>query len=429
MKRGPQSTLREVVHRAHLGMALVAVALAGVMLLLAGLIALRVYMDNNLQLVARSLAYTVEAAVIFGDRDNANETMQRMLVDEGVAEARVRDARGAVFAEWSGAQQGLGNHMGQALVAMVGLEPATAPIQYEGTRAGEVMLRSDGLGLLHFVTSGLVALLVCVAVSGVVGMVLSRRMLQDMVTPLQSLARVARTVRRDRTYGLRVPAARIAELRALGDDFNALLDELEQREQQLEQKNMALTHQAMHDSLTGLPNRAHFEQYLQAKLEQARQACTSMALMFLDNDHFKKVNDTYGHAAGDALLMAVGQRVRAQLRAQDLVARLGGDEFAIVMAVADDVEDASKLADRVIAAMREPVVLGDGTRLQPSVSIGVALFPDHGHDMTTLLRAADAAMYHVKAHRRGCRHVAQAERNFPAMDNGPLPDSPAPYST
>lgn len=398
---GPGDTLRAVVHRAHLSMALLAVALAGALLLMAGLVALRVYAGNNLQLVARSLAYTVEAAVVFGDRQDASETLGRMVVDEGVAEARVMDAHGAVFAEWHAKQGGLAGRLAPAVAAMVGLEPVSVPIRHEGEDNGSVVLRSDGMGLLYFVGTGLAALALCLAVSGAVGLVMSRRMLRDMVLPLQALATVARSVRRDHVQGLRVAPARIAELDALGDDFNALLEELERREALLEQRNIALTYQALHDGLTGLSNRSHFEQHLQDRLDQARSAGTSLALLFLDNDHFKAVNDTHGHAAGDALLVAVAQRLRSQARETDLVARLGGDEFAIVMAPVGGPRDAERMVARVQEAMRDPVALQDGLELQPAVSIGVAVFPLHADDMGALMRFADMAMYRVKAERRG----------------------------
>ncbi|BFO56168.1 diguanylate cyclase domain-containing protein [Acidovorax sacchari] len=398
---GPGDTLRAVVHRAHLSMALLAVALAGVLLLVAGLVALRVYAMNNLQLVARSLAYTVEAAVVFGDREDASETLRRMVADEGVAEARVTDAHGAVFAEWHAELGGLKGRLAPAVASLVGLAPVAVPIRHEGEDSGAVMLRSDGLGLLYFIGTGMAALALCLAVSGAVGLVLSRRMLRDMVVPLQALATVARSVRRDHVHGLRVPPARIAELDALGDDFNALLAELERREALLEQRNVALTHQALHDGLTGLSNRSHFEQHLQSCLEEARGAGTSLALLFLDNDHFKAVNDTHGHAAGDALLVAVAQRLRSQARETDLVARLGGDEFAIVMAPVGGPRDAERMVARVQEAMRDPVALEGGLELQPAVSIGVAVFPLHAGDMGALMRFADMAMYRVKAERRG----------------------------
>ena len=403
-----RSSLRDVVHRAHLGMALVSVALAGVLLMVLGLAVLRVYMGNNLHLVARSLAYTVEAALIFGDRQEADDILARMMANEGVAQARVLDAKDAVFVQWSQPADSMRGPLGESVARWM-LRPAVVPIRYEGAQVGQVELRSDGQGLLRFLSLGLLALLVCLAVSGAVGMVLSRRMLRDIVTPLQALARVARAVHRDRALGQRVPPARIAELRELGDDFNALLQELEARHAQLEQQNATLAHKAHHDSLTGLPNRAYFEQRLGTAIEEARAADGAMAVLFLDNDHFKQINDNFGHAAGDAILVTVAQRVRAQLRETDLVARLGGDEFAVLLAPVRGVDDAARIAEKIIQSMAAPVVLGEGDRWTPSVSIGVALFPEHGQTAPELLSAADAAMYHVKSHCRGTSHVATVD--------------------
>ena len=168
-RRPWQETLRATVLRAHLSMALLAVALAGVLLVLAGLVALRFYVDSNLQLVARSLAYTVEAAVVFDDRAEAESTLRRMVQDEGVAEARVTDAQGAVFAEWRSERHDPAGQLARAVAALVMLEPISEPILYDGEPAGSVTLRSDGLGLLRFVASGLILLLLCISVSGAVG--------------------------------------------------------------------------------------------------------------------------------------------------------------------------------------------------------------------------------------------------------------------
>lgn len=125
-----------------------------------------------------------------------------------------------------------------------------------------------------------------------------------------------------------------------------------------------------------------------------------MALLFLDNDGFKQVNDTYGHAAGDVLLAEVARRVQAQLRPGDLAARLGGDEFAVVMAPVATLPDAEAMAARLGQAIAAPLRLASGGELHPAASIGVALFPQQGSDMEALLRAADVAMYHVKGRRR-----------------------------
>lgn len=381
-------------------MALMAMALAGSLLLVVALVALRVHQQSNLQLMARSVAYTVEAAVVFKDVQAADQTLAHMLAREGVAHAVVRDARGAVFARWRGGDPSLRERTGYALARMTLLTPAVAPIVYEGRPVGEVELHGDGQALLNFLIAGLVALLACLAVSGAVGLLLARRMLRDMVTPLQALAQVARAVRRDHAKGQRVPPARLAELRELGDDFNALLAELEDREALLQQKNKALTHLALHDSLTGLPNRANFEQQLPLAIAHARDTDQPMALLFMDCDRFKLINDSLGHGAGDALLVEVARRLDGLVRSGDVAARLGGDEFAMILAAPTGQAQAQAMADRVVAAMREPLVLADGGVIQPSVSAGVAVFPQQGDNMESLLHGADAAMYEVKARRR-----------------------------
>ncbi|WP_367067895.1 diguanylate cyclase [Oryzisolibacter sp. LB2S] len=381
-------------------MALMAMALAGSLLLVVALVALRVHQQSNLQLMARSVAYTVEAAVVFKDVQAADQTLAHMLAREGVAHAVVRDARGAVFARWRGSDPSLRERTGYALARMTLLTPAVAPIVYEGRPVGEVELHGDGQALLNFLIAGLVALLACLAVSGAVGLLLARRMLRDMVTPLQALAQVARAVRRDHAKGQRVPPARLAELRELGDDFNALLAELEDREALLQQKNKALTHLALHDSLTGLPNRANFEQQLPLAIAHARDTDQPMALLFMDCDRFKLINDSLGHGAGDALLVEVARRLDGLVRSGDVAARLGGDEFAMILAAPTGQAQAQAMADRVVAAMREPLVLADGGVIQPSVSAGVAVFPQQGDNMESLLHGADAAMYEVKARRR-----------------------------
>jgi diguanylate cyclase (GGDEF)-like protein len=189
----------------------------------------------------------------------------------------------------------------------------------------------------------------------------------------------------------------------LGDNFNALLAELQTRHERLQQQNSALERQASRDSLTGLANRLHFEQRLQQALDSAAESGQKLAVLFLDNDRFKQVNDAYGHAVGDVLLKAVGARLRSQVRETDLVARLGGDEFAILLYPIGGGGDAQMVQDKIEAAMREPLVVGDGVVLQPSVSAGVALFPKHGQSMETLMRHADQAMYQAKAMRQAER--------------------------
>ena len=406
LDRANAPTLGGVVRRAHRRMAWASVAMAGCLVLLAGVIALRMYIDNNLRLVARSLAYTVEAAVVFNDADETHQTLNSMLEGEGIAFARVLDAKGQVLAQWAHKDQGLTSELGEWLGRQILTTPTVSEIHHDQHVVGQIELSGDGRGLLGFLLSAIAALLVCMAASGAMGTWLSRRMLREIVTPLHSLAEVAKAARYERDLALRVQPARILELRELGNDFNTLLDELQDRQTQLQHKNTALAHEASHDSLTGLPNRAHFEHRLQTALAQGQHENCTFAVLFLDNDHFKQVNDTYGHEAGDALLIEVAHRIRSQLRASDVVARLGGDEFAVLLTPILGNDEATQIADNILKAMRPPLPLQSSGFLQPSVSIGIAVYPVHGQDMSTLLRSADTAMYRAKAQRRGSQHLA-----------------------
>jgi len=156
-----------------------------------------------------------------------------------------------------------------------------------------------------------------------------------------------------------------------------------------------LRHQANHDALTGLPNRTMLFDRLDRAIEEARRARGSMALLLMDLDRFKEVNDTFGHHFGDVLLKGVAFRLLNQLTSADMVARLGGDEFAIVLADAVDSRNVAMAARRILNTLQQPFVV-DGQVLEVGASIGIALFPTHGADARTLLRRADVAMYSAK---------------------------------
>ncbi len=407
MPNARRPTLRTVLRRAHMGMAVLAVAMAGISLTLVGLWAIRVNAEHNLQLIARTVGYTVEAAVVFGDRDAVAESVALIGTAEGLAELEVSSTRLASMATWRRlpARSAVGRLA--ARVGRIALPlQVSMPIVRDGREIGVVRLRGDGEGLVFFLAGGLAVMAACLVLSAAIALVLSRRMLRGLIKPIRALMEVARVVRHDRAFGRRVPPAPIAELNELCEDFNSLLDELEMRHGDLERQNESLAHQANHDSLTGLPNRALFERRLDRAVQLAAESGQQLAVLFFDNDHFKQVNDSHGHAGGDALLSAVATRVRAQLRENDLVARLGGDEFAVLLAPLRGVRDALHIADKIIAGMAVPLELPDGSTIHPSVSVGVAMFPRHAHDSASLLAMADQAMYRAKAVRRGSRQVA-----------------------
>ncbi len=162
-----------------------------------------------------------------------------------------------------------------------------------------------------------------------------------------------------------------------------------------QQLHEQLVHQAHHDLLTGLPNRLLLEDRMQQSLAQAARHSQQAAVLYLDLDGFKQINDTYGHAAGDICLQQVVTRISARLRSVDTFARTGGDEFVIVLGELANKKSALMVARSVLESVSQPIE-GDGFSFDVSASIGIAIYPDDGTDSSQLLRAADTAMYRAK---------------------------------
>jgi diguanylate cyclase (GGDEF)-like protein len=160
-------------------------------------------------------------------------------------------------------------------------------------------------------------------------------------------------------------------------------------------------HQALHDALTDLPNRTLFHDRVYQALASSRREHIAAAVMIMDLDRFKEVNDTLGHASGDELLKQVGLRLRDSIRESDTVARLGGDEFGVLLPKVVDAKAAVAVARKLRTTLEEPFTL-HGLALRMEASIGIALFPDHGSDVQSLLQRADVAMYVAKEHPAGC---------------------------
>lgn len=399
-------TLDSALSKAHLTVALVTALMVGLTLTVAALFALRFYSEQNLRLIARSMSYTVEAAVVFGDAAAAREAIALIGQNEDIDEAVVIGRKGQTLAAWSRAGSGATRQLQHLLVRWI-LPPALDyPIIHDEDEIGQIRLTPRGGGPLMFIASGLSCMLLCLVISTWISLRLSRRMQHRISRPLHALARIAHSVRRDRSFTQRAGTAAIAEIHDLNQDFNALLDELEAWQKHVQKEHASLSYQASHDSLTGLSNRAFLEEELERAVQLARLTGNLAAVYFIDSDRFKQINDTYGHAAGDHVLVTIAERIRSQLREDDLVARLGGDEFAVLLRQLRQREDALHIAAKILAEMRLPITLPAGEIIVTSLSIGIAIFPEHGQDAQAVLAAADEAMYRAKNTQRGTYQVA-----------------------
>jgi diguanylate cyclase (GGDEF)-like protein len=223
---------------------------------------------------------------------------------------------------------------------------------------------------------------------------------RQLISPIHVLTRAAREIGRG---NLAVPIHRQSrdELGELFSVFSDMRDHLQSSHEQV-------SYLAYHDSITGLPNRLMFREYLQDVLRDAERSGHDMALLFLDLDNFKRVNDTLGHQAGDELLQEISGRLSACVRggdfvaqpsqdsAPELVARLGGDEFIVLLPGIDNPQVPALVARRILDALAIPVVI-QGQEVHVSGSIGITLFPQDGRDAAALVKHADIAMYHAKS--------------------------------
>lgn len=158
-------------------------------------------------------------------------------------------------------------------------------------------------------------------------------------------------------------------------------------------------HLAHHDRLTGLPNRRLLERHLRTGLDQARQQHRQLAMLFIDLDGFKSINDRHGHLLGDRLLVKVAQRISATLRSDDIACRYGGDEFVVLLLNVDQIDVANMIADKIRERIGRRCCI-DGQVLRVTASIGVAIYPVHGDHYEALMGCADASMYRARSERR-----------------------------
>jgi diguanylate cyclase (GGDEF)-like protein/PAS domain S-box-containing protein len=180
-------------------------------------------------------------------------------------------------------------------------------------------------------------------------------------------------------------------------------------------REQSLSHLAHHDSLTGLPNRTLLHDRLSQAIASARRHGTHVAVLFIDLDHFKRINDSLGHAIGDTLLQGVGRRLAMAVRASDTVSRQGGDEFVVVLSEVEHARHVARQAQKILATLstRHRIARHD---VRVTVSIGISLFPDDGQDAETLIQCADNAMYDVKATGRNNYRFSKAEMNTGAVE-------------
>ena len=396
---GARTTLQKLLSRFHFGITLFAVALSGLTILFAGVTALRGYADRNMELAAQLGAYGVEPALVFNDPQAVREGLEPLTRIPGIARLRVLNDVGRPVTEWTSPAA----DPAPLLTRIFFPRPFAVTVQRNGSAIGTIEVWGDSSTLIDYVRLGLLAGLGCLLITAFGTIFLARRFEYELVKPLNEIATVAHDVRLHRRFDKRVQPLGIAELDRLGGDINALLDELQGWQGNMESERALLAHRASHDALTAMPNRDAFDTELAQRIQSAEARGDRFALLFIDADNFKEANDNFGHAAGDAVLVALSACIKDTLRKADFAARIGGDEFVVIIDPLDGNALPESLAGRIHNCVAQPVELPGGGSYSVAVSVGVAVYPDNGINATALLTAADAAMYADKLTHRSRR--------------------------
>jgi diguanylate cyclase (GGDEF)-like protein len=354
-------------------------------------------LESRLSTLANIVGQNSAAALLFDDRSAAIEVLGALAAERSVVSACLYGTSGTLFVEY---QRGPGTESCAAqfvkgMAATRGFVTVSRQVEHGGDPAGTLVLRADLKEIAQrwrqmLETTGLL-LLGALAVGGVAGSLMQRKISQ----PVQALAAAMHEVTERHNFGARVATGGGDEIGRLGNGFNTMLAELEKRATEKTAFEAQLKHQALNDDLTGLPNRRLLADRLTHALDMARRTGHEAALLYIDLDGFKLVNDSLGHAVGDQLLRQVAERLRTRVRSSDTLARLGGDEFAVVVS-GDKVRDQASLAAAALLTTLAPPFRVEEHEITIGASIGMSVFPENGTTPMELLQQADGAMYAAK---------------------------------
>lgn len=382
-------------------------------------IAMRGAMTDRLMSQADIVANNSVAALAFHDVEAANMTLNSLENESELVGAVLFDVADRPFAIYHRNEHyalpmeppsDASGFLGDQLFV-------SSPVVLDGRQVGSLVLVSeldywDRQQMIQLATVAGVFLFSLLWV-----VILAGYLRRIMLRPILELTATAKQITRSGDFQLRAEKISQDEIGGLVDDFNEMLrqiqlrdeallkvqseleDKVEERTRELTELAQELERQAYHDALTGLANRATFDDHLQLAIHQAQRYGGELSVLFLDLDRFKNINDTLGHAVGDKLLIEASHRFQACLRSSDTLARLGGDEFAVLLVQTGSPNDAADVARKLIAAVNAPFSI-DGYFLHVSASVGISIYPSDGADAQSILKNADTAMYHSKSNGR-----------------------------
>ncbi|OGB28724.1 MAG: hypothetical protein A3F78_16315 [Burkholderiales bacterium RIFCSPLOWO2_12_FULL_61_40] len=358
--------------------------------------------EHEAGLKAGIVAENALPALLLRDSKTAEEILARLGRDSEVLGARIIEPNGRIFASFRPPDGNPGGAKGIAREGLLRMRVNTAIVS-GGERLATLEVESDrGYVVAQILFYG-GAVLLSMVLSMLIGNSIAVHLQRVITDPLSALVALMKNVSVDGNLSQRATITTQDEIGELGEGFNRMIAHIEQRNtalgnelaerQRVEQR---LEHQALHDQVTGLPNRHFFRRRTDELMRDTAPRQGSRALLFIDLDNFKYVNDTFGHDCGDRLLIVVGERLSAAVRATDMVVRFGGDEFVVVLDQIANLPQAQLGARKVLDAVIQPFKMAE-QNFFITCSIGVAMAAGPSENFDELLKKADAAMYVAKS--------------------------------
>lgn len=364
--------------------------------------------------LADIIAAEISAAVMFDDRTAIHKSLQALAADPAIAQLFVVDPHDRLIASYI--REGTTRNSYDASAARLSeLKTSLAtdpplqispkvrrPIRHDEVNLGSILVQLDSSLFINklFASCGIGLAILLISLFG--SYLLARRLGRIITAPITSLANTMEEVSRTKDYTVRAEVHTVSELASLSHGFNSMLEEIALRDAALLERQERLYRLVNYDPLTGLPNRSLFRDRLAQTIRHAERSGEQLAVMFIDLDDFKLINDTHGHRVGDLLLVEVARRLEVETRDDDTLARLGGDEFIIIQNNIKSSENALQVGKKHLQNLLAAYQLDD-KQLYVSASIGISLYPEHGESGEVLTKSADTAMYQAK--KQGKNHV------------------------
>jgi diguanylate cyclase (GGDEF)-like protein len=358
--------------------------------------------QEKLAVLADVIGSNASAPILFDDRQAATATLAGLGSNPHILAAYILAENGKVFAEYhtkndrgdraqglTATPESMNIQTGFPSSSLWGSDLVVAkPISSEGKTIGKIVIQSDTMELASRLTWFLSVFSLIALVVLIIAYYISTKLQGIISEPIMELAGAMKMISVDKNYSIRATKEYDDEIGILIDGFNEMLSQIQERDEKL-------AYLAHFDGLTLLPNRIMFQDRLTQALSLAERTQQQIAILFIDLDEFKDVNDTLGHRFGDLLLKEVAERLHSHVRNSDTVARLGGDEFVIFLQNSGDVENVIDIAEKIMGAFADYFTL-EGREFYVTASIGISLFPADGETVEELIKNSDAAMYHAK---------------------------------